>query len=156
METFSIKSIYVQDLVMIVSFGLVVGLFISALLKRRTKQTIVFLIWIFVVLWFFNSSFFGFSEISIGPKGIDVSYGFLSFKDTRLPVGSPWKIHTERGGLKKMKRLYSLEVHNHRSMRVRGGDGLSLLQEIGRAIEAEAAKTPHPDPSRATAQEDVN
>ncbi|MCJ7679951.1 MAG: hypothetical protein MUP70_04415, partial [Candidatus Aminicenantes bacterium] len=81
------------------------------------------------------SSFFGFSTLSVGPKGIAVNYGFLSWKNTVLPLDSPWTIETHLGGIRRNKRLYWIAIAQNRSMPVRGGRGRLLLENIGAAID---------------------
>jgi len=135
-ETFIIKSLFVQNMIMLFSLGIVVFLLIRSLVKKNVKHTIVFSVWVLIVFWFFNSPFFGFSAVSISPGGIQLNYGILSFKkNTVLPIDSPWKIETSFSGIRKMKKLYFIRISDHKSMKVRGEKDFSLLQAIGRAIE---------------------
>jgi len=135
-QTFIIKSLYVQNMIMLFSLSIVVFLLTRSLLKKKLKHTIVFSVWVLIIFWFFNSPFFGFSVVSISPGGIQLNYGALSFKkNTVLPLDSPWKIETSFSGIRKMKKLYFLKIGDHRSMKVRGVKDFRLLQAIGRAIE---------------------
>jgi hypothetical protein len=135
-ETFIIKSLVVQNMIMLFSLGIVVFLLVRSLVKKKTKHAIVFSVWVLIVFWFFNSPFFGFSKVYISPGGIQLNYGILSFKkNSVLPIDAPWKIETTFSGIRKTKRLYLLKIGNHRSMKVRGGKDLGLLQAIGKAID---------------------
>lgn len=135
-ETFIIKSIFVQNMIMLFSLGIVVFLLVRSLVKKKAKHAIVFSVWVIIVFWFFNSPFFGFSAVYTGPGGIQLNYGILSFKrNSVLPLDSPWKIETTFSGIRKTKKLYFLKIGDHRSMKVRGNKDLSLLQAIGRTVD---------------------
>ena len=139
-ETFIIKSLFVQNAIMLLSFGLVLFLFILSIKKNRQKSVIASLIWIGILFWFFNSSFFGFSAVSVSKEGIRLNYGILSLRNDLLPLDSSWKVENYFGGLRKMKRLHFLRIGNHESMKVRGMEDLNYLQEIGSTIDLIRAK----------------
>jgi len=140
-ETFIIKSLFIQNMIMLFSLSIVVFLLIRSLVKKKVKHTIVFSVWVLIVFWFFNSPFFGFSAVSISPGGIQLNYGILSFKkNTVLPLDSPWKIETSFSGIRKMKKLYFIRISDHKSMKVRGEKDFNLLQAIGRAIDEKKSK----------------
>ncbi|UCF57541.1 MAG: hypothetical protein JSW15_03485 [Deltaproteobacteria bacterium] len=134
-ETFIIKSLYIQNTIMLIFLGVVVSFLIHSLTKRKPKRIGVFTIWLFLVLWFFNSPFFGFSAVSVSPQGIKLNYGILSFRNELLPVKSEWKVETSLSGIRKKKRLYFISIAGHQSMKVKGGDKLRLLQSIGKSID---------------------
>jgi len=140
-KTFAIKSLVVQDTIMVLSLGIVVFFLLRALAKKNIKHGIVFVIWILIILWFFNSPFFGFSQVTVSPDGIQLKYGLLSFRDTVVPIDSRWEIETSLTGLRKMKRVYTIRIGDRRSMRVRWKGGYELLTKIGKAIE-EARQRP--------------
>lgn len=140
-ETFIIKSLIVQNVIMLFSLGIVVFLLVRSLVKKKTKHAIVFSVWVLIVFWFFNGPFFGFSTVYISPGGIQLNYGILSFKkNTVLPLDAPWKIETSFSGIRKTKKLYSLKIGDHRSMKVRGVKDFRLLQAIGRAVDKMKSK----------------
>jgi hypothetical protein len=121
---------------MLFSLGIVVFLLVRSIAKKKTKHTIVFSFWVLIVFWFFNSPFFGFSAVSIGPGGIQLNYGILSIKkNTLLPLDSPWKIGTTFSGIRKTKKIYFLKIGDRKSMKVRGEKDIRLLQAIGRAVD---------------------
>ena len=140
-QIFIIKSLYIQNMIMLFSLSIVVFLLTRSLLKKNLKHTIVFSIWVLIVFWFFNSPFFGFSAVSITPGGIQLNYGILAFKkNTVLPLDSPWRIETSFSGIRKTKKLYFLKIGDHQSMKVRGEKDFSLLQAIGTAIDGNKSK----------------
>ena len=132
---FTIKSLSVQNTIMIFSMATAALFFFRALWKKNLKQIIVFLAWIFAVIWFFNSPLFGFSEVSISPGGIRLDYGVLSFRNATVPFQTPYEIRSRMSGIRKTKQLYYLQIGDHNSMKVRGIDGKGLLEEIGEAID---------------------
>ncbi len=141
-QTFAIRSLYVQNTVMLFALGIVVSLLLHAIFRKKLINIVVLSLWVFIVFWFFNSAFFGFSQVSVTPNGIQLEYGILSFKNSVLPLDSSWKIETYFGGIRKMKKLYFLKIAEHQSMKVRGSEKLNLLQEIGAAIdEAKSRKS---------------
>jgi hypothetical protein len=134
-DTFIIKSLYVQNTIMLFSLGVVVLLLLHSLIKKKLKHTLAFSVWVVIIIWFFNSSFFGFSAVSVSPEGVYVNYGILSTRNAVLTLDSNWKIETYFGGIRRMKKLYFLRIADRESMKVRTGKGIMLLQEIGNAIE---------------------
>jgi hypothetical protein len=145
-QTFIIKSLYVQNTIMLGSLALVVFLLGRSIWKRQGKHAVVFSLWTIGVLWFFNSPFFGFSGVSVGEQGIHVEYGIISVRSASLPITSKWKIETYLGGIKKTRRLHYITIAHHESMKVKGREGLGLLQKIGASIDRwkkrPGAKTP--------------
>jgi hypothetical protein len=103
--------------------------------QKKPKHLLASLIWLGIVVWFFNSPFFGFSTVSVNPESIDVNYGILSLKNDRLPITSPWEIETHTLGLRKMKTAYLIRIGDRKSMKVRRGKGLELLTGIGETID---------------------
>ncbi len=138
--TFAIKSIYIQNAIMLFSLGVVLCLLIHSLYKKKKRHIVALLIWTFLVLWFFNSPFFGFSVVSVSPKGIHLDYGILSIRDVDLPLQTRWEIKSYLSGIKKMQRLYAIKIGDRISMKVKGRDGYALLQEIGESINSMKAK----------------
>ncbi|MFO7761927.1 MAG: hypothetical protein ACQES8_03155 [Thermodesulfobacteriota bacterium] len=133
--TFAIKSVLVQNLIMAVIFSILLLLLLRAARKRSCKCLLAVSLWTAVVLWFFNSPLWGFSAVTVGPKGLKLHYGALSVaKNTTLPVDTTYEIKTYMGGVRKIKKLYYLELGRHRSMKVRGRKNLAILQDIGRTI----------------------
>jgi len=134
-QTYLIKSLHVQNGIMLFSLGLVLLFFAWALVKKRHKHAIASLIWVGIVLWFFNSAYFGFSAITVGPAGMTLNYGILSFRNDHFPIDSPWRIKTDFSDIRKLKRVYMLDIAGRESMKVKAGEGLARLKEIGRAID---------------------
>ena len=134
-EIFIIKSLFIQNMIMLACLGLVVSLFVLSVVKKRPKHTVVFLIWVFLVVWFFNSPFFGFSSVSVSPEGIRINYGILSFRNDLLPLSSEWKIETTLSGLRRHKRLYFILIAGRESMKVKGDEKTRLLHRIGESID---------------------
>ena len=134
-QIFVIKSLYIQNTIMLFVLGVVVFFLLYSLLKRKPKHLIASFVWIIIVVWFFNSPFFGFSAVTVEPEGIRLNYGVLSFRNDLLPIDSPWKVETHLSGLRKMKKLYLIRIADRESMKVRRKEGLSLLEKIGGAIE---------------------
>ncbi len=134
-QTFVIKSLVVQNSIMLIALGMVLCFLFYSLIKKKPKHLLASLIWLGIVLWFFNSPFFGFSTVSVNPEGIDVNYGILSLKNDRLPITSPWKIEVMPSGLRKMKKVCLIRIGDRKSMKVRRGKALDLLKEIGATID---------------------
>ncbi|HDZ91605.1 MAG: hypothetical protein JRJ09_17185 [Deltaproteobacteria bacterium] len=134
-QTFIIKSLFVQNSIMLLALGAVILFFVFALVKKRPKHLIASLVWLGIVLWFFNSPFFGFSAVCVSPKGIRLEYGILSIRDTLLPIESPWKVEMRQSGLRKLKKLYLIRIADRESMKVGRRQGLALLKKIGDAID---------------------
>jgi len=139
-QTFIIKSLLVQNSIMLVSLG-VVGFFVAvALIKKRPRHLMAGLVWAAMVLWFFNSAYFGFSAVSVGPEGIRLNYGVLSLRNDCLLIDSPWEIDAAFSDIRKMKKVYLIRIGDRDSMRVKGAEGRALLEKIGEAIEIERQK----------------
>jgi len=120
---------------MLCFLGLAISFLLYSLLKKRKKHIVVFFIWVLLVVWFFNSPFFGFSAVSVSTEGIRLNYGILSFRNDLLPIDSKWEVRTYRSGIRKNKKLYFLSVGEQQSMKVKGLKDLQLLEEIGESIE---------------------
>jgi hypothetical protein len=133
-KTFVIKSLPVQNTIMLLSLGIVLFFLTRSLIKGKLKHIMVFLAWTGIVIWFFNSPFFGFSEVTVSRRGIKVNYGILSLRNKTLPLDTQWKIETSPSGLLKTSKLYYLQIGKHRSMKVKGKNDLALLRRIGDAI----------------------
>ena len=134
-QSFIIKSLFVQNSIMLLALGAVTSFLVYAIVRKKPKHLIASIIWIMIVLWFFNSPFFGFSAVSVGPEGIRLNYGVLSLRNDLLPSDSSWKIETHFSDIRKMKKVYLIRIGNHESMKVRGNKGQHLLEEIGGTIE---------------------
>jgi hypothetical protein len=134
-EIFIIRSLFIQNAIMLVSLGVVFSLLIHAITKKRRKHSAVFTIWLILVLWFFNSTIFGFSAVSVSQAGIRLNYGILSLRNDLLPIDSEWKIETYLSGIRKNKRLYFITIGGRQSMKVKGEDKRRLLKSIGKAID---------------------
>ncbi len=134
-QTFSIKSLYFQNGIMLFSLGVVLFFLVHALIKKRPKHALASLIWVGIVLWFFNSSFFGFSEVTVGQAGIQLNYGVLSFRNAHLPIDSRWRIGTDFSDIRKLKRVYLIKIAGRESMKLKGENGKARLEAIGQAID---------------------
>ena len=134
-QVFIIKSLLVQNTIMLISLGLVTAFLAAGIVKKRPKQIGVALLWVGIVVWFFNSAYFGFSAVTVGPQGIRVDYGILSLQNDLLPIHSPWEVETAFSDIRKLKKVYAIKIGDRRSMRVRGADGRALLEGIGAAID---------------------
>jgi len=134
-EIYIIKSIHVQNAIMLTFLGVTVAFLIHSVLKKRPKHIAVFSVWVLLVLWFFNSPFFGFSTVSLSREGIRLNYGILSFRNELLPPDSDWKVETYLSGIRKNKKLYFISIAGRRSMKVKGEKDLNLLGRIGESIE---------------------
>ncbi len=134
-QTFIIKSLFVQNSIMLMALGAVIFFLVFALVKKKPKHLIASFVWMIIVVWFFNSPFFGFSAASVSPEGIRLNYGILSLRNDLLPIDSPWNVETHFSGLRKMKKLYLIRIADRESMKVRRNEGLRLLERIGGAIE---------------------
>lgn len=134
-QIFVIKSLYIQNTIMLFVLGVVVFFLVYSLAKKKPKHLIASFLWIIIVVWFFNSPFFGFSAVSVSPEGIRLNYGILSLRNDLLPIDSPWKVETHLSGIRKMKKLYLIRIAARESMKVRRNNGLDLLEKIGGAIE---------------------
>jgi len=134
-EIFIIKSLYIQNSIMLTFLCVVVSFLVHSILKKKPKHIVVFSIWLLLVLWFFNSPFFGFSAVSVSPTGIKLNYGILSFRNDLLSIDSEWKVETYMAGIRKNKRLHFISIGGRQSMNVRGVKKLHLLEKIGESIE---------------------
>ncbi|MBW2109179.1 MAG: hypothetical protein JRI36_11025, partial [Deltaproteobacteria bacterium] len=102
-ETFFIRSVMVQNIIMGIVMVLILGLLIRFIRERNVKYSIAVGVWAVIAVWFFNGPFWGFSAVTVAPEGLVVRYGFLSvFKNATLPVDTPWKIRTYLGGIRRM------------------------------------------------------
>ncbi len=137
METqhFVIKSLWVQNSVMILSVGLILLFLLWALSRRKPRHSVAAIVWLGIALWFFNSPFFGFSTVAVNPEGITIDYGILSIKNGRVPITTPWQIISSPTGIRKLKKVHLIKIGNHESMKVRGMADLNLLKKIGAAID---------------------
>jgi len=135
-HTFFIRSVMVQNIIMGIIAVLIVTVLIRFLWRKQLKYTVVAVIWACIAVWFFNGPLWGFSAVTVSPKGLQIHYGFLSvFRNTVLPVDTHWKIRKYLGGIRKLKNLYFFQLANHRSLKVRGADKIELLQALGVAID---------------------
>ena len=139
-QAFIIKSLFVQNSIMLVSLSAVTFFLVFALVKKKPKHLMASLVWVAIVLWFFNSAYFGFSAVSVGPEGIRLNYGVLSLRNDLLSIDSPWKIETTFSDIRKMKKVYFIRIGDHDSMKVKGSKGRALLEQIGGAIESHKAR----------------
>ncbi|MBW1682032.1 MAG: hypothetical protein JRJ35_18260 [Deltaproteobacteria bacterium] len=140
-RVFEIKSLAVQNAIMLACLGVVVILLIRGAVRKSPRHVMVFSAWTLIILWFFNSPFFGFSAVTVSNRGIGVDYGILSFRNAVLPLTTTWRIETRLSGIKKTRRLYLLVLGDHESMKV-GRGGLSLLKEVGGAIDRMKGRAP--------------
>ena len=134
-QIFVIKSLVIQNSIMVVALGIVLFFILYSLIVKKSKYLLASLIWLGIVLWFFNSPFFGFSTVSVSREGIEVNYGILSLKNGLLPITSPWKIETVPSGIRRMKKVSFMRIGDRESMKVRRGKGLNLLKDIGAVID---------------------
>lgn len=135
-QTFFIRSLMVQNIIMGIVVAIIVGLLIRFFSAQQLKYVIVVGIWAMIALWFFNGPLWGFSAVTVRPEGLEVHYGFLSFlRNTTLPVNSQWKIQRYLGGIRKLKKLYFFRLPGHKSLKVRGRDKLETLKALGEAID---------------------
>ena len=132
---FTIKSMAVQNTIMLVALGVVIFFVAFAFVKRSPKHILVSFMWLIGVLGFFNSPLFGFSQVTVQPQGIKVEYGILSLRNTVLPIDTPWEIKSHVSGIRRLKKVYTLKIGNHESMRVKSRKDIELLEEIGKTID---------------------
>jgi hypothetical protein len=125
----------IQNGIMLLSLAFVLFMVVRGVVRKRFKHALVFMVWAMIVLWFFNSPFFGFSAVTVSSRGIELDYGILSIRNRILPLDARCQIMTTMSGIKKLKRLYFLKVDGHESMKVRGREGEELLEAITRAIQ---------------------
>ena len=135
-QTFFIRSVTVQNVIMAVVAIIVLGVLIHTIRARNTKHTALVVLWGCIALWFFNGPFWGFSAVTVKPEGLQLHYGFLSvFRNTTLQPDSPWKIRKHLGGIRKLKNLYYFSLPGHQSLKVRGPDKMDILNALGAAID---------------------
>jgi hypothetical protein len=135
-QTFIIRSVTVQNVIMAVIVAIVVLVLVRTIKRQILTHIIAATVWAVIALWFFNGPFWGFSAVTVGGEGIELHYGFLSvFRNTILPVDTKWRIRKYLGGIRKLKNLYFFELENHQSLRVRGPDKMEVLNAIGAAID---------------------
>jgi hypothetical protein len=134
-ETFIIRSIFAQNTIMLLFLGIVASLLVYSLLKKRPKHIVAFSVWLVLVVWFFNSPFFGFSAVTVSPEGIKLNYGILSFRNDVLHLNTEWKVETYMSGIRRAKRLYFISIGDRHSMKVKGQNKLRLLQSVGKSID---------------------
>ena len=134
-KTFEIKSLLIQNSIMLLALGIVLFFLIYSLSKKKSKHSLASIIWVVIVLWFFNSPFFGFSAVTISQKGIGLNYGILSLQNALLPLETPWEIKTFPSGIRKLKKVHLIQIGNRESMKVRGRDDILMLKNIGETID---------------------
>ena len=135
-QTFFIRSVMVQNVIMGIIVAIIVGVLIRCIMRGQAKYTTVVVIWAVIAFWFFNGPFWGFSAVTVSPEGLKVHYGFLSvYRNTTLPVDTHWKIRKYLGGIRKLKNLYFFQMANHQSLKVRGQDKIEVMQALGAAID---------------------
>ncbi len=135
-QTFFIRSVMVQNVIMGIIVAIIVGVLIRSMWKQKMSHIIAVAIWGLIAVWFFNGPFWGFSAVTVSPEGLKVHYGFLSvYRNKTLPVDTHWKIRKYLGGIRKLKNLYFFELADHQSLKVRGRDKLEVLQALGAAID---------------------
>ncbi len=134
-QVFVIKHLWIQNSVMLLALGLLLFFVLYSVLRKKPRHLLAAIIWLAIVLWFFNSPFFGFSTVAVSHGGIKVNYGILSVRNDVLPITAPWKIISNPSGIRKLKRVHFIRIGNHDSMKVRGVRDLNLLKEIGATID---------------------
>ncbi|MDY6955030.1 MAG: hypothetical protein SWE60_26305 [Thermodesulfobacteriota bacterium] len=135
-ETFFIRSVMVQNIIMGIIGAIIVGLLVHTIRRRKSTHVILVVLWALIALWFFNGPLWGFSAVTVGPGGVEIHYGFSSvFLNTTLPVDTEWKIHKYRGGIRRLKNLYFFQLEQRKSLKVRGEDKLEVLKALGAAID---------------------
>jgi hypothetical protein len=140
-QLFVIKSLYVQDGIMFSALAGLIFLLVRSLARKRIKHGLAALLWIGIVLWFFNT-FFGFSTVRVSPEGIELKYGILSPRNVVLPIDSQWKIENYLSGIRRNRRLFYIQIDGHQSMRLTGRHA-KILEEIGAAIDSMKGLKPH-------------
>ncbi|MCK4728192.1 MAG: hypothetical protein KAT27_04660 [Desulfobacterales bacterium] len=135
-ETFFIRSVMVQNVIMGIIVAIIVWLLVRTIRKQNFTHMILVVAWGLIALWFFNGPFWGFSAVTVSPDGLKIHYGFLSvFRNKTLPVHSQWKLRTYMGGIRRMKRLFFFQLPDHRSLKVRGADKFEVMKALGAAID---------------------
>lgn len=134
-DIFYIRSLLAQNFIMGTVTVIIAGLLVRAVLRRKTDHLIAIAVWVCIVMWFFNGPLWGFSAVTVGPQGLEMHYGFLSvFKKTELPPDTAWKIETYMGGVRRIQKLYYLQLPTDKSLKV-SGSKLAVLKSIGQAID---------------------
>ena len=133
--TFTIKSMIIQNAIMLFALGIVVCFVVLALIKKSSKHMLISFIWLIAVIWFFNSPLFGFSRVTVKPAGIKIEYGILSFRNAVVRIDTPWEVESHVSGIRRMKRVYTLRIGQHESMRVKSRKDIELREEIGKTID---------------------
>jgi hypothetical protein len=135
-ETFFIRSVMVQNVIMGIIVAIIVWLLVRTIRKQNFTHMILVVAWGLIALWFFNGPLWGFSAVTVSQDGLKIHYGFLSvFRNKTLPVHSQWKIRTYLGGIRRMKRLFFFRLPNHQSLKVRGADKFEVMKALGAAID---------------------
>jgi hypothetical protein len=135
-ETFYIRSVTVQNVIMGFVAAVILGLLIRFVWEHKPQYVVATVIWGLVTLWFFNGPLWGFSAVTVSPEGLKVHYGFLCvFRNTTLPLDTHWKIRNYMGGIRRLKKLSFFQLGNRESLKVRGQDKLEVLKALGVAID---------------------
>ncbi|OEU77528.1 MAG: hypothetical protein BA872_06460 [Desulfobacterales bacterium C00003060] len=135
-ETFFIRSVMVQNVIMGIIVAIIVAILIRCIRRQKIIHVILVVVWGLIALWFFNGPLWGFSAVTVSPKGLEIHYGFLSvFRNTTLPVDTHWKVNSYKGGIRKLKNLYFFQLPDHRSLKIRGADKFEILEALGAAID---------------------
>ena len=92
---------------MLMALGLVLFFILYSLIKKKPRHLVASVIWLAIVVWFFNSPFFGFSTVAVNPEGIKVNYGIISFRNDHLPITTPWKIVTRPLRFSKTEKKFT-------------------------------------------------
>jgi hypothetical protein len=136
-QTFFVRSVMVQNVIMGIVVAIIVALLIRTIRKQNVTHAVLVVAWGLIALWFFNGPFWGFSAVTVSPEGLEIHYGFLSvFRNTTLPVNSQWKIRRYLGGIRKLKNLYFFQLPGHQSLKVRGAGKVEVLEALGTAIDS--------------------
>ena len=126
----------VQNVIMAIIAAIIAGVLIRCILKKQPKFIMAVVLWAVIAVWFFNGPLWGFSAVTVSPKGLEIHYGFLSvYLNTTLPVETEWEIRKYLGGIRRLKNLYFFQLENHKSLKVRGQDKLEVLDALGAAID---------------------
>ena len=135
-EIFFIRSVTVQNIIMWLAMVIIAGLLLRFLGQHKFRHAAAVVVWALITLWFFNSPLWGFSAVTVSRQGLKLDYGFLSIaKNTTLPPDTVWKIHVYMGGIRRMQKLYYLQLAAHKSLKVQGPAGLAVLRSVGTAID---------------------
>ncbi len=128
-QTFIIKSLIIQNSIMLIALGLGAFFLLRSILKK-SKYIGLFLLWLIFVFYLFNSPFWGFSAVQVGPQKVKVYYGILSFfKNKQLDQPVTVNIYTFQSGFPTFKKLHYLSINSLESMKVEH-DYYPQLQKI--------------------------